>query len=152
MPKNLDRRSSCERSSSTNECSAHRSNEEVWLLRRRRTAGLLLETRLCAPVDRTRLCSVGRKKESARSTTFSTASVKLGKDRGEHNESGVSQKAEIVGTLSPFRVGHRNRHGSTIFSSPAVCDLADAVDEQRRHRIRLRLDNLLLHSRHQKQC
>src|SRR5712671_8245948 len=106
MPKNLGRRPSCERSSSTNECSAHRSNEDVWLLRRRRTAGLLLETRLCAPVDRTRLCSVGRKKESARSTTFSTASVKLGKDRGEHNESGVPQKA-----AQPLPSRARNRRG-----------------------------------------
>src|SRR5712691_4231830 len=51
----------------------------------------------------------------SRSTIFSTASVKLGKDRGEHNESGVPQKAEIVGTLSHFRVGHMSRHG--------VCDL-----------------------------
>jgi hypothetical protein len=44
---------------------------------------------------------------------------------------------------------------STIFSSPAICDLADAVDEELRHRrsaaqTRLRLDKLLLHSRHQK--
>jgi hypothetical protein len=64
MPKNLGRRPSCERSSSTNECSAHRSNEDVWLLRRRRAAGILLETRLCAPVDR--LCSLGRNQPDQR--------------------------------------------------------------------------------------
>jgi len=44
---------------------------------------------------------------------------------------------------------------STIFSSPAVCDLANAVDEELRHRARrrehvLRLDKLLLHSSHQR--
>jgi len=31
--------------------------------------------------------------------------VRLGKARGEHNESGIPQKAEVVGTLSHFRVG-----------------------------------------------
>ena len=31
--------------------------------------------------------------------------VRLGKARGEHNESGVRQKAEVVGTLGHFRVG-----------------------------------------------
>jgi hypothetical protein len=31
--------------------------------------------------------------------------VRLGKARNEHNESGVPQKAEVVGTLSHFRVG-----------------------------------------------
>jgi hypothetical protein len=31
--------------------------------------------------------------------------VRLGKARGEHNESGVPPKAEVVGTLSYFRVG-----------------------------------------------
>jgi hypothetical protein len=43
--------------------------------------------------------------------------VKLGKARGEHNESGLAQKAEIVDRLSRFRVGPRadinrctNRH------------------------------------------
>ena len=145
MPKNLGRRPSCERSSSTNECSAHRSNEDVWLLRRRRTAGLLLETRLCAPVDRTRLCSLGRNQPDQRLFR-------------QHRS--ISERIAVSTTspecprkrLSHFRVGPGTDVASTIFSSPAVCDLADAVDEQRRHRIRLRLDNLLLHSRHQRNC
>ena len=33
--------------------------------------------------------------------------VRLGKARGEHNESGVTQKAEVLGTLGLFRVGPR---------------------------------------------
>src|SRR5881397_1998766 len=37
--------------------------------------------------------------------SFATKSVRLGKARGEYNESGVPQKADVVGTLSHFRVG-----------------------------------------------
>jgi hypothetical protein len=33
--------------------------------------------------------------------------VRLGKARGEHNESGVPQKVDVVGTLSHFRVWPR---------------------------------------------
>jgi hypothetical protein len=36
---------------------------------------------------------------------FRTTRVKLGKARCEHNESGLAQKAEVVGTLSHFRAG-----------------------------------------------
>jgi hypothetical protein len=38
-------------------------------------------------------------------TTQRPARVRLGKARGEYNESGVPQKADAVGTLSHFRVG-----------------------------------------------
>src|SRR4030095_13644176 len=45
--------------------------------------------------------------------------VRLGKARGEHNESGVPQKAKVIGTLSHFRVGQvpdflRHRREATL--------------------------------------
>jgi len=39
------------------------------------------------------------------SPTIVRTGFRLGKARGEHNESGVPQKAEVVGTLGHFRVG-----------------------------------------------
>jgi hypothetical protein len=36
--------------------------------------------------------------------------IRLGKARGEHNESGVPQKAEVVGTRGQFRIKANKRH------------------------------------------
>jgi hypothetical protein len=46
--------------------------------------------------------------------------VRLGKARGEHNESGVPQKADVVGKLSHFRVGANSGHDQRIISASSA--------------------------------
>ena len=153
MPKHLG--PSCECSSSTNECSAHRSNEDVWLLCRRRAAGLLLETRLCTPVDRTRLCSLGRNQPDQRlfrqhrsnseRIAVSTTSPECPRKRKSSGRSAPSESG--TGTDMALRSFLRRRFATSrmqLMNSGAIeyvcgsitcfciCDIKEIADRKRR--------------------
>jgi hypothetical protein len=47
--------------------------------------------------------------------------IRLGKARGEHNESGVRRKAEVLGALGHFRVGPQADSVAEVSSDTDTC-------------------------------